>query len=262
MGGGAMQGYQPPFAAGNVQLYQHLHMALIGISKGSGSVKMGRYAEWLRKANPELEFLDLITSQDLRSDMERVHGLVLTGGSDIHPARYNAPHHLPLCHDVDEARDTAELEMAAIAIERKIPVLGICRGMQLLNVFFGGTLIPHIPERTGTPDHQKDGNQDRRHPIEVTPGSMIAKYTRTLDGEINSAHHQAVDAPGIGLTITAVSHDGIAEAIELKSDNRESFLLGVQWHPERMEDASNPFADFIREAFLFEVMGTKVMAGA
>ncbi|MCC7439187.1 MAG: gamma-glutamyl-gamma-aminobutyrate hydrolase family protein [Armatimonadetes bacterium] len=236
-------------------------MPIIGISKGSGSVKMGRYAEWLGRGNPDLEFIDLIASTDLAAEMARVHGLVLTGGSDVHPARYNAPQDLPLCHDIDEARDAAELAMTEIATERKIPVLGICRGMQLLNVFFGGTLIAHIPERTGTPDHQKDGDHDRRHTIEVTPGSMIAKFTRTLEGSVNSAHHQAVNAPGIGLTITAVSHDGIAEAIEPKSDNRDSFILGVQWHPERMEDTENPFSDLIREAFLFEVMATEVMAG-
>lgn len=236
-------------------------MPLIGISKGSGSVKMGRYAEWLRKRHPDLEFIDLITSPDLKSDMERVHGLVLTGGSDVNPTRYNAPHLLPLCHDVDDARDAAELVMTEVAIERKIPVLGICRGMQLLNVFFGGTLIPHIPERTGNADHQKDGDHDRRHTIEVVPGSMMAKFTRKLEGVVNSAHHQAVDTPGIGLTITAVAHDGIAEAIEPKSDNQDSFILGVQWHPERMEDADNPFTDLVREAFLFEVLGMKVMAG-
>ena len=69
---------------------------------------MGRYAEWLSKGNPELEFLDLIASPDLAADMSRVHGLVLTGGSDVHPARYNAPQDLPLCHDIDEARDAAE----------------------------------------------------------------------------------------------------------------------------------------------------------
>ena len=234
---------------------------IIGISKGSGSPKYGRYREWLLESGEDIETIDLSVSDDVDGDMERVDGLLLSGGSDIDPARYGHPELADKCSDIDDIRDALELRLLELAGERELPVLAICRGEQLVNVFHGGTLIPHLPDAlAGSQAHQKDGDADRRHEIEVVPGTLLYKAVGELSGEVNSAHHQAVGVLAEGLAVSARSADGVIEAIEWKNRMGKPYLCAVQWHPERMEDQQSPFSSGIREQFLFEALSSTILS--
>ena len=178
---------------------------------------------------------------DVADVCDWLSGVVITGGQDVHPACWGGdtsvvrpvdPRTDPLVHDV--ARDEYEVALVRAALDRGIPVLGVCRGMQVLNVALGGTLVPDLPvgevahlSPEGAPT---DGTHD--HVVTCAPGSVIAE----LVGETavtNSWHHQAIDRCGTGLVVTGRTRDGVVEAVELPG----APVLGVQWHPEWM--ASN-----------------------
>lgn len=163
----------------------------------------------------------------------RLDGLVLAGGSDIDPARYGArrqPHAQPPVHD----RDEHEIAMIEAAVGAGIPVLGICRGMQLINVWRGGTLVQHLPAVVGHTEHSPSPAGFGRHDVRVEPGSRVAQLLgRPGDAVVPTNHHQAVERVGRGLVATAWAEDGTVEAVE---DPEEEFLIGVQWHPEAGDD--------------------------
>jgi len=165
--------------------------------------------------------------------VDRLDGLILTGGGDIGPGRYGeAPH--PRTTRVSEQRDAAELELLGAALDAGLPVLGVCRGMQLLNVARGGTLRQHLPEDGG---HAPEAGTFGAHPVRVAPGTRLAGILG--DGKagisVPTAHHQAIGALGDGLAATAWAEDGIVEAVELGADG-DPFVLAVQWHPEVSTD--------------------------
>jgi len=134
--------------------------------------------------------------------------------------------------------------------KNRIPVLGICRGMQVGNVFFGGTLIPDIPT-WGKFDHSKmPDKSDRYHEVVVNPSSWLNTVVNTDKGLVNSNHHQSTDRTGQGLVVSAISPDGVTEAMERLNPSDKSFLLFVQWHPERLKDQQSPFSKNLHEAFI------------
>lgn len=235
----------------------------IAISKGSGSQKYNNYGNWIKGDDADIEVIDLSTSSDVAADMARVDGLILSGGPDVDPRRYGRPEYASQSPDVDEERDSREFLMLEVAESRDLPVLAICRGTQLLNVFRGGTLIPHVPDAIGgSLAHSGVDGHDGTHEITVNPGSLVYKATRELSGTVNTVHHQAVQQLGVGLVATARAADGIIEAIEWSNPEGKSYLLGLQWHPERMSDPSSPFAAGIRDQFLFEVRSAQILARA
>ena len=154
-------------------------------------------------------------------------GLLLIGGTDVNPRLYGAVAQ-PETDEPDDERDQAEWELLAKALERDLPILAICRGMQLLNVQDGGDLVQHL----GSPRHdvESDDKGLAAHPVAIEPGSLLSSIAGAGEWQVNSRHHQAVHKPGNDLRVTARDPgDGTIEALE-RSDR--TFVLGVQWHPE------------------------------
>lgn len=163
--------------------------------------------------------------------LDLLDGLMLAGGADIDPAGYGAERHAETVDTVPQ-RDAFEIALTRAAIERDMPVLGICRGMQLINVALGGTLIQHVPERYGHHEHRRvvgsfDGAD---HDVMLTAGSLAARAAGEVAHATKSHHHQGVERLGEGLVVSGISTlDELPEAIELPG---RRFVLGVQWHPE------------------------------
>jgi putative glutamine amidotransferase len=155
--------------------------------------------------------------------------LILPGGGDIHPDHYGGDDHdatYGVCHE----RDAFELTLARAALERDMPLLCVCRGMQLLNVALGGNLIPHIPDLFGTQVvHRTPDVKAIPHPVEIAPDTHLARVYGATSLTVQSIHHQAVHRLGEGLRAVAWAPDGVVEALE---SERHGFVVAVQWHPE------------------------------
>ena len=163
--------------------------------------------------------------------VDRLDGLVVTGGVDVAPALYGQSPH-PTVLGVSDERDGFELLLLREAIRRDLPLLGICRGMQVLNVALGGTLIQDIPSAIGSKVAHDDPARERdqlAHDVEVDDGSRLARLLGSGQLAVNSFHHQAVDRLGEGLVATAYAPDGIVEGVEIPSARH---VVAVQWHPE------------------------------
>jgi putative glutamine amidotransferase len=168
--------------------------------------------------------------------LDMIDGLILAGGDDIDPDAYGSDRH-PMTQVTVPERDRFELALTRRAIERDIPFLGICRGMQVMNVAFGGTLLQHLPEEFGHEDHRRyPGNFDGAdHDVRLVPGSAAARATGEELHSTKSHHHQGVDRVGERLAVTGHSTiDDLPEAIEMPTCR---FALGVQWHPEADPDS-------------------------
>jgi len=164
--------------------------------------------------------------------LELIDGLMLAGGCDVDPASYGARPHAETSGTWPE-RDRFELALTHRAIERELPVLGICRGMQLLNVATGGTLLQHVPEQVGHDEHRHSPGQFSDHEVRLEAGSLAARAVGVDTTAVKSHHHQGVDQLGEGLVATGWStRDGIVEAIEMEG---RPYALGVLWHPEQDE---------------------------
>jgi len=177
--------------------------------------------------------------------LELIDGLMLAGGADIDPLSYGEPAHAETVGTVAE-RDAFEIALTRRAIELDLPVLGICRGMQLINVALGGTLLQHLPDEFEHDEHRRvigsfDGSE---HEVSVTEGTLARRVLGEARHVTRSHHHQGVDRVGDGLLVSATAvMDGLPEAIEL-GDSR--FVLGVQWHPEA--DATSPVVGALVQA--------------
>ena len=200
----------------------------------------GEYSLRVREAGGLAVELPAIDSP--RDYVERLDAVVLTGGGDIAPERWNGP--VDSSYMVSKERDAFEFGLLKAAVDSKVPVLGICRGLQVINVFFGGTLVPHLGESEG--DRHSKSAADRaqpRHSIECMPDSILSElYGPTV--MVNSFHHQAVDRIGQGLRATACSPDGTVEGIE----DMSGLLVGVQWHPEMLKDSQPVFSWLVEMA--------------
>lgn len=193
--------------------------------------------------------------RSLRALLSHCSGFVLTGGEDVDPARYGeAP--VPELGTVSPARDAMELSALELALEQRIPVLGICRGCQLLNVAFGGTLYQDLDtQRPGEVRHRQTEPWGRRtHRARARPGTRLASMLGSGELLINSFHHQGIKEVAAGLEVAAVADDGLIEAIEAPG----RWVVGVQWHPERHE-ATAPASD--PDRLLFAAFRQAVAAG-
>lgn len=221
---------------------------IIGIAAGR---KYDNYARWMQHS-PDVELIKLSHEEGNLAKVSSCKGILLTGGEDVHPKHYGKPTFVDQfrLEDLDEARDEFELKVLATAHRKRIPLLGICRGMQITNVFLGGTLVPDVVA-FGRSNHSKlqEGN-DRNHEIWLREGTRLSDISKSVRGEVNSSHHQAIDLLGEGLSMSCVAPDGVIEGAEVKDPDDYPFLLLVQWHPERMQLQDSPYSAGLREAFV------------
>ena len=213
---------------------------------------LANYTEWLKRCDSSLEFSVLSHVPQNAEAVDLIDGLLLTGGGDVDSKYFGITDPLSKSRDVNASRDEFEFYVIERALDRNLPILGICRGMQVMNVYLGGTLILDLPS-AGYDDHSRPGMHEVVHELHVGPESLLREITGESVIGVNSSHHQAVKDLGRGLMANALSADGVVEGAEWMLKDRTPFLLLVQWHPERLSGeasvaASKPLAKrFIKE---------------
>jgi putative glutamine amidotransferase len=232
-------------------------MMRLGITDTLGR-KLHYYVEWIKRADAGIDVVPLSHTRQNLSELDRCCGLVLTGGGDVHPRFYGRTDALPLVREVNEERDDFEFAAIRRALDHSIPILGICRGMQVFNVALGGTIIPDV-QTAGYRNHSKNGSSvvDPRHEVRLEPATILYSIARAKTGNVNTNHHQAVEKLGNGLKATAWSEDRLVEGLEWEDPQGKPFLQLVQWHPERMEDYDNPLSQGLIERFRKEVQASR-----
>jgi putative glutamine amidotransferase len=227
----------------------------IAISKAVPEDAYINYNKWLKNADSNIICYDMY-HLELDSALKLLavcDGLLLTGGTDVYPGRFGKESDTSRILEPDFKRDTLEFALLSKAIEIKMPVQGVCRGLQLINVHFGGSLIIDIPTDLDTiVKHQLPDTYNCPHEVEIREGSLLSEISGILKGETNSNHHQGIDVLGSGLIGMAKTEDGLIESVGLKNSHNSSYLLAVQWHPERM-DFTNPLSGSIARRFIDEV---------
>lgn len=215
--------------------------------------KYDNYSAWIQSADASINIIKLSYKLDNLHLLSSCNAVILSGGEDVYPVNYGKPEYLDLLDSLqmDEKRDAFELEVIAHTQKARKPLLGICRGLQIANVYFGGTLIPDIPSVVGSSYHNKIDGKDQLHQVDLVQGSMISDITTQQSGFINSAHHQSANQIGEGLVATAFADNNIVEALEWKEPAKKPWLLLVQWHPERIAESVH-FSLALRESFLRE----------
>lgn len=173
------------------------------------------------------------SEEGVEETLDTLDGIVFSGGADVDPSLYGAEPH-PETDVPQSRRDAGELALLRGALERDLPLLAVCRGFQLLNVARGGDLVQHLPEAVGHDDHKRVPGEFAIHPVEVEAGTRLAEIVGR-SAEVTSHHHQALGRVGEGLVPAAWAEDGTLEAVE---DPSRRFVVGVQWHPEALEDAA------------------------
>lgn len=221
-------------------------MKRIGIT--TSDTNFQNYPNWI--AGEGVEIVQLSYTEK-HTGFRFLRWFCIDWGIDVHPQFYqNTRVDYPNTTVFNESRDLFEIQVFEFARQQNKPVLAICRGLQLVNIALGGNLIQDLQEN-GFTNHRKGPEGDREHKIEVRAGTLLAQIAGVQHGFVNSAHHQGLDQIADELNVSAFSADGVVEAIEYKDANK-SFLLAVQWHPERMQiPATNEaFSQNIRSAFM------------
>jgi putative glutamine amidotransferase len=213
------------------------HQALVGDGeiRALHHVTNVAYVKAVRKAGGVPVLLPLVEPDDAPGLLERVDGFVLTGGVDVDPAAYGAMAQ-PETVETDPARDALDIALCKIAVDRDVPTLAICRGVQVLNVSLGGTLVQHLDHHFDVPRYNESV-----HRVKVDPDSALATWVGTDVLEVNSLHHQAVETVGPRARVVAGAEDGTVEGIEVAGSDR---VLGVQWHPEMLRHRPEHLALF------------------
>jgi putative glutamine amidotransferase len=217
--------------------------------------RIQNYEDAVRRAGAEPVVLPLSDTAELGGLLDGLDGFVLPGSpADVEPEEYGA-RDTGLSEAADKPRERTDRAILEHALREKKPVLAICYGCQLLNVYLGGTLVQDLREELGTTTaHRKkdvspEVKEDPEHGVQFEAGSRMARLAEGQGSVVNSSHHQAVQVPGRQLKVTGLASDGVIEAIEWTGD--ANWVVGVQWHPERMKDdalAKKLFAEFVAAA--------------
>ena len=232
----------------------------IGITFTGTDEKHSNYVNWL-KDNDNIEIITLSPEVTELESIKDLDGIVLSGGVDMHPKFYgnsitDYPNN-PI--NFDEERDEFELEVFKLSQQYAIPLLGVCRGMQLVNCALGGTL--HQDNGTVANAIHRFENNDKAHGINILSETLLHEILGVNRSITNSAHHQSINKLGEGLLINCMADDGIIEGIEWQQKENKSFFLAVQWHPERMYKfnlQTSPVTKNIRDHFINEIKKIKI----
>ena len=215
--------------------------------------KYPNYPAWIRDEVNGIEVIELSWEKQNSHELHNCHGILLTGGVDMDPFFYN-PELTGYANQPKQwnrQRDQFELDLFNLALSLKMPVLGICRGLQLINIALGGTLILDL-EAAGCVNHRNMNGIDYIHPVRIEKDTLLATVGGIGEGTVNSAHHQAIEKIAEILLVNCYSDDGVIEGIEWKEKQDRSPMVAVQWHPERIENKEiNPLSQTIR-AWFFE----------
>ncbi len=216
-----------------VNVYALQSQVRIAVSKTSG-----HYENWLKSADSSCIPVPMYSLKidSAISLLSTCSGLLLTGGEDVDPINFGKSNEIAKCEEIDRYRDSLEFALIKKAVSMGIPIFGICRGEQILNVALGGSLFTDIPTDVGAAVTHRcpEGSKECLHAVTLNESTLLMSITKQQNGMVNSYHHQAVDKPAPGLRITASSDNGVVEAVESDNTKIKSFVMGVQWHPERL----------------------------
>lgn len=233
-------------------LYKLSTLLTIGIC--FTEAKYANYPAWIQGNDPNIEVVPLSWETQDTAVLQQCHGLLLTGGIDTDPFFYqpDVTEYPNMPAQWNRARDEFEITVFNQALELKMPVLGICRGLQLVNIALGGSLVTDI-EATGKQNHRAMAGKDYRHEVILEKQTLLSEIACIGKGEVNSAHHQSIALAANSLLINCFAPENIPEGIEWKDKENKSPLLCVQWHPERIDNKeTNPLSKNIRDWFLLE----------
>ncbi len=219
----------------------------IGLTYTGTEKKHDNYARWIKGDDQSIEIVRLAAEEDNLAALADCDGLVLSGGVDIDPVFYDGIIEYVKAPATGWRRDRDDFEMSALfnAFERKLPVLGVCRGLQLINVALGGSLVQDLGVQ-GDEIHENVTGIDKQHTVNILPGTLLSAIVKKLKGTVNSAHHQSIDRLGDNLRVNCRAEDGTIEGIEWANQENHPFLVGVQWHPERM------YVNRLEDGFLYD----------
>lgn len=232
----------------------------IGLTHTGIEEKHQNYIKWLT-GDDDIEIIQLSEHDNNTDAIKNYDALILSGGVDIHPRFYKSEKvtysHAP--KKFNEKRDEFEIELFQLAQKNNKPVLGICRGFQLINCIYNGTLKQDLGDELNKIHKAEIINhiqKDKAHGLDIEEGTILHDIVKAGRLAVNSAHHQAIDKPGEGLKVNCYSDDGLIEGFEREYPNDKPFLLAVQWHPERMYKFNlegSPVSKAIRDRFIQEV---------
>lgn len=218
----------------------------IALSSGSEN-----YVNWIHRGDSVIEIVDMRGMQvdSALKLLESCDAILFTGGEDVLPSYYGKEHDSARC-ETNPGRDSLEFALIKESMRLKMPVFGVCRGQQILNVALGGSLIIDIPtDHPGNVSHRCEDYTRCFHSVNVVNNSRLHKTAEADTGMVTTNHHQAIEKPAPDIRIAAWSADSIAEAIEWSEPDGKPFMMAVQWHPERM-DTESPLSMPLMNAFL------------
>jgi len=231
-------------------------MIRIGITDTASRYE--NYPAWIKGQRTDIEIVRLSAAAGNAHEAETCQGILFTGGVDVHPKFYGKTdeNYAKAPDQFDVARDEFELDVFNRARAANLPVLGICRGLQIINAALGGTLVADL-ETAGKEDHTRHGLTDGVHEVTILKNSRLFECAQELTGTVNSAHHQSIGKIAPTLKITAYSPDMVPEAAEYADRENNHWMMLVQWHPERLHqnDPGNPLETEIRNVFFKQLKG-------